>query len=159
MRCRQMVAVSLMTAILVLAPVLSSWAQTLIVTSDGREHLGEVISAGVNTMTMKLEDSGYQIIPVQSIAQIKVNIRNGQPIAGKFLDWSNGETIVRVGDRDIAIRDGTITSVSEVGVAAGGPKLSTPELPPAEEEPAPLAPAAEPTTPVETDTMPSNATM
>lgn len=122
MSCRQKIAFSLMSATLFLMPSFSSSAETLITTVDGREYIGEVISAGVNTLKMKLEESGYQIVPVQSIAQIQIDIANSAPIEGKYLDWSDGEIIVRVGDRDVAVRDGTIISVTDVGVAAGGPE-------------------------------------
>lgn len=163
MSCRQKIAVSVMSATLFLAPISLSTAETLIITVDGTELVGDVISAGVNTLTMKLNESGYKIVPVQSISRIQVDVANGAPIGGKFIDWSEGEMILRVGDRDVGVREGTITSVSEVGVAAGGPKLSAPEPatpepvavePPAiERQPAPPEPAG-----IEDD-MPANATM
>lgn len=156
MSCRRTIAVLLMSALPFLASSFSASAETLIVTADGKEYAGDVISAGVNTLTMKLQDSGYQIVPVKSIARIQVDVTNGTPIEGKFLDWSEGEIVVRVGDRDVGIRDGTITSVSAVGVAAGGPELSGPD----DEAPAP-APPAEPETPepANADSVPTNATM
>ena len=154
MRCRRTIAVSLLSALSFLASGHPLSAQTLIVTVDGKEHVGDVISAGVNMLTMKLQDSGYQIVPVKSIASIQVDIANGAPIQGKYLDWSNGEIVLRVGDRDVAVREGTITSVTDVGVAAGGPKLSAPEPSRPARQPEPVAPE-----PAGGDKVPTNATM
>ena len=145
------IAVFFVAAMLATAPG-SSMAKTLIVTDTGEEYVGDVINAGVNTLTMRLTDSGYQIIRVKAITRIKVDISDGSPIEGKLIDWSDGEMIVRVGDRDVGVRDGVITSVIDVGVAAGGPKLSAP-TPPADVE---QGPAEEPESPVEA---PTNATM
>ena len=132
-------------------------AATLVTTDDGGEYRGEVVSAGVNSLTVKLSETGYQIIPLNIINLIKVDILGGSPIEGKLLDWNEGELTVRVGDRDISVREGTITSVREVTVPAGGPRVDEPiepaadvfsiETVPAEETPAntsSAAPAAEP---------------
>ncbi|MGI9433602.1 MAG: hypothetical protein ACR2Q4_02025 [Geminicoccaceae bacterium] len=151
---RRATAVSLISTMFFLMTGLSSLAQTLIITVDGREHVGEVIDAGVNTLKMKLEGSGYQIVPLQSISRIKVDIADGEPIEGKYHDWSDGEIIVRVGDRDVAVRDGTITSVTDVGIAVGGPELSPSE--PASEEW--QSPSEQPATP-DVKHAPGNATM
>ncbi|MEZ5933450.1 MAG: hypothetical protein R3F54_16155 [Alphaproteobacteria bacterium] len=147
----------------------SSSAETKIITDTGKEHVGDVISAGVNTLTMKLTSSGYQIIPVKSIAWIKVDLADGSPIEGNFIDWSNGEMVVRVGDRDVGVSNGIITSVIDVNVAAGGPKLSAPpppayEPPPAEappvEAPATVEPAPAGNAPApQPESVPTNATM
>lgn len=152
MSCWRMIAVSLMSAMLFLGsgPPLS--AETTIITDGGQEHVGDVIAAGVNTLTMKMTGTGYQIVPVKSIASIKVDIADGSPIQGKLIDWSNGEMIVRVGDRDVGVRDGVITSVIDVGVAAGGPNLPAPSQPAVDEQPE----AVEPATP---ENAPTNATM
>ncbi len=151
MACWRTIVVSLVAAMLAAVPDSSS-AETTVVTDTGKEHVGDVVDAGVNTWTMKLTGSGYQIIPVKSIARIKVDIVDGSPIEGELIDWSEGEMIVRVGDRDVGVRDGVITSVIDVGVAAGGPKLSAPSQPADDER----RPAEEPQSPVKT---PMNATM
>ena len=157
MGCRRTIAVSLMSAMLAMVPSFSSSAETLIITVDGREHVGDVISGGVNTLKIKLKESGYQIVPVQSISRIQINIANSPPIEGTYLDWSDGEIILRVGDRDVAVRDDTIMSVTKVGVAAGGPKLS-PSEPTSEEQ---LSPSDQPVTPEPADVKhkPNRATM
>jgi hypothetical protein len=145
-------AVSLVSAVLFLMPNSSPSAETLVVTDEGLEYPGEVIDAGVNTLTMKLRGSGYQIVPVNSIAWIRVDLANGAPIEGKLIDWSEGEMIVRVGDRDVSVRDGVITSVIDVGVAVGGPELSPPSQPAADDQPS----EAGPSDPAD---VPTNATM
>ncbi len=149
--CLRATAASLLS-MMILIPSSSSWADTLVTTAEGQAYVGDVIGAGVNTLTMKLAGSGYQIVPVKSITRIKVDISDGSPIEGKLIDWSEGELIVRVGDRDVGVRDGIITSVIDVGVAAGGPKVSPPTSPVEVEVPA----AEEPSTPV---SAPTNATM
>lgn len=154
---RRSIAVSLFSAMLLLAAGVSSSAQTLVTTTDGHEYDGSVIAAGVNTLRMKLKETGYQIVPVQSISQIQVDVKDSEPIAGKFIDWSNGEVVLRVGDRDVAVRDGYITSVTNVGVAAGGPNVS-PAEPSAGEQPSPSEPPVTPE-PADTKTNPQNATM
>lgn len=162
MICRPRSALSFMSATLFLMSSFSSSAETLITTVDGRKHVGEVISAGVNTLKMKLEGSGYQIVTVQSISRIQIDIANSAPVEGKYLDWSDGEIIVRVGDRDVAVRDSTIISVTDVGVAVGGPRLSPAEPTPTEPllPPEPI-PAEQPVTPEPADAKPGpkNATM
>ena len=157
MGCRRTIAVSLMSAMLALAPGFSSSAETLIITVDGHEHVGDVIAAGVNTLKMKLKESGYQLVSVQSISRVRVDIANSPPIEGTYLDWSDGEIIVRVGDRDVAVRDGTIISVTKVGVAVGGPKLSPSEQTSEEQ----LSPSDQPVTPEPADVKhsPNKATM
>jgi len=149
---RRTIVASLMSAGLLLIPVSSLSADVMIITDQGDEHVGEVIAAGVNTLRMKLGGSGYQIIPMKSIAWVKVDIADSAPVEGKLIDWSDGEVVIRVGDRDVGVRDGIITSVVDVGVAAGGPELSTPPQPAADEQlPAAETPSSEP--------VPANATM
>lgn len=158
MMCRRRTpAVFLMSAVLFLAPGSSSSAETLIITLDGREYTGDVIAAGVNTLRMKLKGSGYQIVTVQSISRIQVDVADGEPIEGKYLDWSDGEITVRVGDRDVAIRDGSITSVTDVGGAVGGPNLS-PADSTSTGQPSSPQPSATPE-PADAKTVPENATM
>lgn len=149
---RRTFSVFFASAVFFLMPNFSSSAETLVVTDEGLEYVGDVIDAGVNTLTMKLGGSGYQIVPVKSIAWISVDLADGAPIEGKLIDWSEGEMIVRVGDREVGVRDGVITSVIDVGVAAGGPELSPPPQPAADEQ----LPSAEPPSP---ENVPSNATM
>lgn len=150
--CLRMAAASLLPAILLMQGSLS-WADTSVVTDDGKEYVGDVIDAGVNTLTMKLAGTGYQIVPMKSITLIKVDVTDGAPVEGKLIDWSEGELIVRVGDRDVGVRDGIITSVVDVGVAAGGPEVSTPPPQPAEQE------AETPAVPLTPPSAPTNATM
>ncbi len=149
---RRTFAVSLVSAVLFLMPNSSSSAETLVVTDEGLEFVGDVIDAGVNTLTMKLGGSGYQIVPVKLIEWIRVDLANGAPIEGKLIDWSKGEMTVRVGDRDVSVRDGIITSVIDVGVAAGGPELSPPPQSAPDEQPS----EAVPSDPAD---VPTNATM
>jgi len=145
--CRRALAISFMLA--VFAPITSGdlGAATLITTESGDTFEGEVISAGVNSLTVKLDATGYKIIPLNIIDRIKVDIDDGSPVEGKLLDWSDGELTVRVGDRDVSVREGTIVSVREVTVPAGGPEVSPPvepaaaDLPPAGVAPADVTPA------------------
>lgn len=149
--CSRAAAMSLLS-LMVLMSSSSLEADTLVTTKEGREFAGDVIDAGVNTLTMKLAGSGYQIVPAKSIDRIKVDIADGSPIEGKLIDWSEGELIIRVGDRDVGVRDGVITSVIDVGVAAGGPEVAPSTAPANVEVPA----ADEPSTPA---SAPTNATM
>lgn len=160
MCCRQLTTATVVSGALLFAPALSLSADMLVRTTDGKEYLGEVIAAGVNTLTVKLKETGYGIVPVQSIDRVRVDIDNGTPIEGRFLDWSDGEIIVRVGDRDVAIRGGTVISVTEVGVAAGGPKLTEePEVPSNESAPQLQTPAPDSSEPGTPERAPTNATM
>lgn len=149
---RRAIAVSLISAALYLAQSSPASAETLVVTDDGREYVGDVIDAGVNTLTMKLGGTGYQIVRLKSIVRVKIDVGGSSPIEGQLIDWKDGEAVVRVGDRDVGIRDGIVTSVVDIGVAAGGPKLSAPTEPAADDQ----SPAAEPSTP---GNAPTNATM
>ncbi len=128
----------LSAAALIMSPS-ASHAETLVTTADGGEYYGEVISGGVNTLTMKLMETGYEIVPVNAIVRIKVDIAGSDPIEGRFIEWSDGEITLRLGDRDVAVRDGTVVSVRDVTVPAGGPDVAAEEAPsaapPGEAEP------------------------
>jgi hypothetical protein len=144
MSCREAFAIAMSLAVMVSAVPWDVDAATLVTTSKGEEYRGEVVSAGVNTLTVKLGDTGYKILPLNVIDRVKVDIDDGTPIEGKLLDWSDGELTVRVGDRDVSVREGTIVSVREVTIPAGGPEE------PAVAEPAPAEPAIAEPAPVTT---------
>lgn len=107
-------------------------AGTMVMTVDGQQHIGDVIAATVNTLTIKRVDTGYEIIPRNRIASVKVDIVNGGPIEGRFLDWSNGQIILDTGNREVTIRDGVITYEKSTSIT------------PAVEPTRPIAPAAAP---------------
>lgn len=168
--CRQrVIASSFLSALFFLTTIVPSSAQTLLVTDDGNELVGEVIAAGVNTLKMKLRGSGFELVALQSIVQIQVDIDGSTPIQGQYVSWSDNEIVLRVGSQNITVRDGIIISVLDLGVAAGGPKVS-PSEPALEEQFSPAEPTTTPTPGnvdavpevekvPEDETAPQNATM
>ena len=143
--------VTILTALLLtLIPI--AQAATLVITVDGEEYIGDVVSAGMNTMTIKLSDTGYKIVPLDAIARVRIDTVDGTPVEGDYLDWTDGKLVVRVGDRQVTVRDGVIDSVSDEPAAAGGPKLTEPTAP-LQEQPAPSEPDIPESGPITSATM------
>ena len=135
-------------------------ASTTIVTVGGEEYHGEVLTSNLNTLTIKQDETGYQIVPLREIDRVRLEIEGAEPVEGRFLDWRNGRWTIRVGDRLLSVESGRITSDTSLTTVrptvaeqvpddvepavppAGGPNLPDPSLPTRSLQPvAPAAPA------------------
>jgi hypothetical protein len=140
----------------ILALSLPAAASTIIVTVDGDEDRGEVLTSNVNTLIIKRDETGYMTVPVGDIERVRLEIEGASPVEGRFLDWRDGRWTIRVGDRLLSVEGGRITSDTSLttvrpSVAEQTPVETEPVIPPAggPNLPDPSPPAAAPARPSE----------
>jgi RNase P/RNase MRP subunit p29 len=120
-----------------------------IVLKSGEAIEGSIIDATRNTVIVQRAMGGMRQMPIRDIAEVRIELAQGQRIAGQLLSWADGVYQVRSGGQVMRIAEGDILS-REAGAEAPG-------QPPRDVPPRPIGPqtvrmAAAPATPAPEDT-------
>jgi RNase P/RNase MRP subunit p29 len=132
----------------------------VIVLNNGEQVEGSIVDATRNTVVVRRAIGGMRQMPIADIAEVRIDLAQGAPIAGRIVSWADGVHEVRSGGEVVRIREGRILSREPVQQASGqepGGARARVEAPrtaaPAPEAPAardlPAASAAGPKTAVE----------
>lgn len=101
------------------------------ISTDDKEFQGEMIAAGINTVTIDDKDGGYTIVPRKDVRAVQIDVRDGDVLEGAFHDWRDGLCILQVGDRLIGVQDGLVTFIMSAApdptLPSGGPKTTVPD--------------------------------
>ena len=114
-----------------------------IVLKSGEAIEGSIIDATRNTVIVQRAVGGMRQMPIGDIAEVRIELAQGQRIAGQLLSWADGVYQVRSGGEVMRIAEGDILSREPGEEAAGQPR---PDLPPRPIGPQTVRMAAAPAT-------------
>jgi hypothetical protein len=117
-----------------------------IVLNSGEVIDGSIVDATRNTVVVRRSIGGMRQMRIEDIAEVRLDLAQGQPIAGQFLSWADGVYEVRAGDEVIRVSEGGILSREPRQETAGQPARTPPARAPGEQQitaaPAPSIAAA-----------------
>jgi RNase P/RNase MRP subunit p29 len=127
-----------------------------IVLQSGERIEGVIVDATRNTVFIRRATFGMRQMPIQDIAEVRIELAQGAEIAGQLLRWVDGVHEVRSGSEVLRVRAGRILTRERQVEASRQPRRALPPrvLAPrlanlhAVEIPAPTAPEATPRAPV-----------
>lgn len=124
---------------LILSCLTSATHAAMIVSTDDTEFQGEMIEAGINTLTIDDIEGGYTIVPWKDVQALEIDIQGGDKLKGNFHEWRDGVFVLQVGDRLIGVQDGSVTFIMSAApdpaLPSGGPKTRIPDEPRSPDEP------------------------
>ena len=116
-----------------------------IVLKSGESIEGSIVDATRNTVIVRRAIGGMRQMPIEDIEEVRIDLVQGAPIAGRILSWVDGVHEVRSGGEVVRIEAGRILSrerAQEVNRQA--PRATTARIEePALEAAPPETPAAE----------------
>ena len=118
----------------------------VIVLKNGESIEGSIVDATRNTVVVRRAIGGMRQMPIEDIAEVRIDLAQGAPITGQILSWADGVHQVRAGGEVVHIRAGRIVTreaAQEASRQAPPAVAPRPEEQPAVETAAPAAPAAE----------------
>jgi RNase P/RNase MRP subunit p29 len=118
----------------------------VIVLKNGETIEGSIVDATRNTVVVRRAIGGMRQMPIEDIAEVRIDLAQGAPITGQILSWADGVHQVRAGGEVVHIRAGRIVTrepAREATRQAPPAVAPRPEEQPAVEAAAPAAPAAE----------------
>jgi hypothetical protein len=103
-------------------------ADTIVLT-DGEVVEGSIIDATRNTVIVQPAIGGMRQMSIRDIEEVRIDLAQGQRIAGQLLGWADGVYQVRSGGEVIRIGEGDILSREPGEEATGPPPRSLPVAP------------------------------
>ena len=100
-----------------------------IVLKNGEVLEGSIIDATRNTVVVQRMIGGMRQMPIRDIEEVRIELAQGQTIAGQLLSWADGVYQVRAGGQVVRISEGDVLSREAAEGATGQPPANSPSRP------------------------------